>query len=70
VRVGAEQYAVGFQRAVQLQQHTWQFPARYMEQRGVGKDAVKAPLGKLLLVDGLLVRDSGLLVVGFCYWGK
>jgi hypothetical protein len=32
---------------VQLQQNPGQFLARYMEQRGVGKDPVKTALGQL-----------------------
>src|SRR5215510_4630049 len=47
VRVRTEQHAAPLQRSAQFEQHTWQFLAGHMEQRGVGEYAVEVILRQI-----------------------
>src|SRR5690606_10306333 len=53
-RVGAEQHTTGLERSMQRAQHARQFLRRNMEQRRVGKHAVKA-LDRQIEVEKILV---------------
>src|SRR5439155_22668002 len=58
-RIGGEQHTAPLQRLEQFQQNLQQFPAGYVEQRGVCKNAVKAALGQLHR-QKILVKDLAL----------
>src|SRR5207244_11653318 len=57
--IRGEQLTVRLQRPEQLQQNPRQFPAGYVEQRGVRKNAVKAALGQLRR-QKILMKDLAL----------